>query len=210
MRITTLLFCLFILLTTRAQLSSVGLGYLQTTYHFKAKEVLNSTDLSSSGGGAIDILVPTKNNIISYGLMYRQFNATGGNALKTYDWKTHYLGPQLLVTKENLTPNASIGLGLGVLGIIGGKQAIGGTILSLTKNEEFNGMWVSPSLHISYSIFNFSEATFKLNYQFSPTLKMGDQGDEKLYFTSNTIGLVIKMKTPEQIKKHQPKDSPNE
>ena len=87
--------------------------------------------------------------------------------------------------------------------MISGKQTLGGQTLSLRKNSEFNGIWISPAAQLSYIVFDFTEADIKLNYQFSPTFKMGDQGNEKLYFSSHSLGFVIylKSKVEENISK---------
>ena len=200
MKIILSLFCFVSSFILGAQISSIGLGYNQTAFHFTAAEGLLSSELINSGGLTFDVLFQTKReSYYELGFLFRQYNAKGGNALQSYSWKTNYIGPQIIFTKENIFNKTSVSFGLGVLGMISGKQTLGGQTLSLRKNSEFNGIWISPAAQLSYIVFDFTEADIKLNYQFSPTFKMGDQGNEKLYFSSHSLGFMIYLKSKVKV-----------
>ena len=211
MRIILSLFCFVSPFMVRAQISSIGLGYNQTAYHFTAEEGLPTSELINSGGLALDVLFETKSETpYQLGFLYRQYNASGGNALQSYSWKTNYIGPQITITKENILIKTSLGFRLGVLGLISGKQTLGGKTLSLSKNTEFNGLWISPAAQLSYTVFDFAEADIKLNYQFSPTFKMGNQGEEKLYFSSHTFTFIVHLKSKKKEEASNSKELSNE
>ena len=101
MKIIFSLFCFVSSFILGAQISSIGLGYNQTAFHFTAAEGLLSSELTNSGGLAVDVLFQNKReSYYKLGVLYRQHNAKGGNALQAYNWKTNYIGPQILFTKE--------------------------------------------------------------------------------------------------------------
>ena len=165
-----------------------------TTYDFKNSSG-NSNPNLKSGTGAFYEVGYNKNlkyDRFSYSLAValNEYNNTGGNTANSYNWNTQYLGVQSRLYYSYLKGKdydllSTIGLNASTL--MSGKQQINGTYYDLTKEKEFTGFLLSPSigLQFKYNVANLGYVSIGYNYVKSYNLT--NTTNQKLGFTTNQL-----------------------
>jgi len=133
---------------------------------------------------------------ISSSVSINQYNATGGNLIDSYVWKTNYLGwnnnlnYSLHSNKDFIDAGVKIGFGLST--IVNGTQLIGGQSLDLKINDEFNGLWVSPSIGLILKYDLYQDVVLSFGYDFSKIFSVkAPVNGESLSFNNNQISFGI-------------------
>ena len=100
------------------------------------------------------------------------------------------MGPKITYTA--LSKNSIDALfGISALGLVNGRQLINGSPYNLNKSIEFNGLWFSPSLELSIRLAKLEKNKISLKYSVSNSIKLGDQGTERLRFFNQNLFLVF-------------------
>ena len=129
----------------------------------------------------------------SIGLALDSYNATGGNTLDNYDWKTKYLGLQNTISYAFIdTDDYQIMLngGANLSTIIYGEQKIGGTTYDLKTDKEFSGLFISPEIGLQ-ARYNIWQTYISLGYNFSKSFNVSNSTDEELSFSTHQIQFGI-------------------
>jgi outer membrane protein OmpA-like peptidoglycan-associated protein len=165
-----------------------------TTYDFKNSSG-NSNPNLKSGTGAFYEVGYNKNlkyDRFSYSLAValNEYNNTGGNTANSYNWNTQYLGVQTRLYYSYLKGkdyDLLSTIGLNASSLLSGKQQINGTYYDLTKEKEFTGFLLSPSigLQFKYNVANLGYVSIGYNYVKSYNLT--NTTNQKLGFTSNQL-----------------------
>lgn len=169
-----------------------------TNYDYKTSSGASSPDLKSGTGNFYELGVsnPLGNEQLSYNLALalNEYNSFGGNSASSYSWNTEYLGVQGGFTYSIMPRNSfdilpKIGLNMATL--ISGKQSIDGTYYDLTKEKEFSGLLLTPSLGVQLK-YNLSDYGFiSLGYSYCKGLNITNSTDQKLSFTTNQLQFGI-------------------
>ncbi len=190
--ITGVLLCL--IQTIQAQEVYFYSGKNFTTYDFKNSSG-NSNPNLKSGTGAFYEVGYNKNlkyDRFSYSLAValNEYNNTGGNTANSYNWNTQYLGVQSRLYYSYLKGKdydllSTIGLNASTL--MSGKQQINGTYYDLTKEKEFTGFLLSPSigLQFKYNVANLGYVS--LGYNYVKSYNLTNSTNQKLGFTTNQL-----------------------
>jgi outer membrane protein OmpA-like peptidoglycan-associated protein len=165
-----------------------------TTYDFTNSSG-NSNPNLKSGTGAFYEVGYNKNlkyDRFSYSLAValNEYNNTGGNTANSYSWNTQYLGIQSRLYYSYLKGKdydllSTIGLNASTL--MSGKQQINGTYYDLTKEKEFTGFLLSPSigLQLKYNVANLGYVS--LGYNYVKSYNLTNSTNQKLGFTTNQL-----------------------
>ena len=128
---------------------------------------------------------------ISLGL--EQYNATGGNySPNNLTWETNYANLKGLGYFKILSANRNqIALkgGLGLATLIHGRQEINGTRYDLLKQDEFNGLLVSPQIGLAYSLQINKDINLHLDYDYANQFSVTNSSDQKLTFINHSLSL---------------------
>jgi outer membrane protein OmpA-like peptidoglycan-associated protein len=165
-----------------------------TAYDFKNSSGNSNSNLKNGTGTFYEVGYnkKIKQDRFSYSLALalNEYNNTGGNTVNNYQWNTYYLGIQTHLyysyfKGKNYDLLSTIGLNPSTL--LSGKQQINGFYYDLTKEKEFTGLLVSPSigLQFKYNVSNFGYVSFGYNYVKSYSLS--NNTNQKLGFTTNQI-----------------------
>lgn len=175
-----------------AQLHHFEVGKTLSQYNYTNSLGVKNKGLTALAGNRLGLFFKTKKEDFVFGMSYQEQNARGGNGAQIYQWEAKYLGPQLkyLVPLNKKIQGA---LSLGAMFLLDGKQYIDGSQIQLKDNKEFNGLWFHPAIEINYSLVELQGLALRLNYQLNLSFKMGNQGDEKLYFLTHQIGLQFNL-----------------
>ena len=125
------------------------------------------------------------------------YNATGGNSLDNYDWKSQYAGLRTGV-EYMVFPNNAVTLSVegsfGFETLLNGKQKIGGETFNLKDSEEFNGLFITPKFGLN-AVYNVTEDVgLSGGLHFSKALSMkGESRNETLQFNNThfSFGITI-------------------
>ena len=186
-------------------------GVNLTTYDYKNTSGGSSENILSSNGIFYELGygVPLDFSRRSRGwgrysrLMFKtsfslnNYNATGGNTLDNYDWKSQYIGLRTGV-EYMLFPNNTLTLSVessfGFETLLNGKQKIGGETFNLKDSEEFNGLFITPKLGLN-AVYNVTEDVgLTGGLHFSKALSMkGEPAGENLQFNNThfSFGIII-------------------
>ena len=125
------------------------------------------------------------------------YNATGGNSLDNYDWKSQYAGLRTGVEYmvfPNNTVTLSVEGSFGFETLLNGKQKIGGETFNLKDSEEFNGLFITPKFGLN-AVYNVTEDVgLSGGLHFSKALSMkGESRNESLQFNNThfSFGITI-------------------
>ena len=125
------------------------------------------------------------------------YNATGGNSLDNYDWKSQYAGLRTGVEYmvfPNNTVTLSVEGSFGFETLLNGKQKIGGETFNLKDSEEFNGLFITPKFGLN-AVYNVTEDVgLSGGLHFSKALSMkGESRNENLQFNNThfSFGITI-------------------
>lgn len=171
---------------------SVGKNF--TTYNFKDSSGASNPNLKSGTGNFYELgfIQPFENDKFSYslGLALNEYNNVGGNSVNSYSWNTQYLGFQGGITYSiiersdfDILPK----LGLNLATIISGKESINGTYYDLTKEKEFSGLLVTPSLGVQIKYNLASDGFISLGYNYCIGLNPTNATEQKLSFSTNQL-----------------------
>lgn len=165
-----------------------------TTYDYKNSSGASNPNLKSDTGNFFELgfIKPLKNEKFAYslGLALNEYNNVGGNSVNSYSWNTQYLGAQggftySILDRKDFDILPKFGLNMGT--IISGKQTINGTYYDLTKEKEFSGLLITPSLGIQVK-YNLSASGFiSLGYSYCKGFNLSNSTDQKLSFNTNQL-----------------------
>lgn len=165
-----------------------------TTYDYKNSSGASNPNLKSGTGNFFELgyIKPLKNEKFAYsvGLALNEYNNVGGNSVNSYTWNTQYLGAQggftySILDRGDFDILPKFGLNMGT--IISGKQTINGTYYDLTKEKEFSGLLITPSLGIQVK-YNLSASGFiSLGYSYCKGFNLSNSTDQKLSINTNQL-----------------------
>jgi hypothetical protein len=165
-----------------------------TTYDYKNSSGASNPNLKSGTGNFFELgyINPLRNEKFAYsvGLALNEYNNVGGNSVNSYTWNTQYLGAQggftySILDRGDFDILPKFGLNMGT--IISGKQTINGTYYDLTKEKEFSGLLITPSLGIQVK-YNLSASGFiSLGYSYCKGFNLSNSTDQKLSFNTNQL-----------------------
>ncbi len=165
-----------------------------TTYDFTNSSGKSNPNLKS-GTGAFYEVGYNKNlryDRFSYSLAVAlsEYNNTGGNTANSYNWNTQYLGVQSRLFYSYLKGkdyDLLSNVGLNASSLLSGKQQINGTYYDLTKEKEFTGFLLSPSigLQFKYNVANLGYVS--LGYNYVKSYNLTNSTNQKLGFTTNQL-----------------------
>lgn len=170
-----------------------------TTYDFKNSNGGTNPNLKNGTGNFYELgyTKPLSNEKINVhiGLSLNEYNCVGGYTSNSYSWDTQYLGFQSRLSYSLLDRRSSfdilphLGINLGT--IISGKQTINGTYFDLTKEKEFSGLLVTPSLGLQVK-YNLAAAGYiSLGYNFCKGINLTNSTEQKLGFTTHQLQFGI-------------------
>ena len=165
-----------------------------TTYDYKNSSGASNPNLKSGTGNYFELgfINPLGDGKFAYsaGLALNEYNNVGGNSANSYSWNTQYLGAQggfmySILGEGDFDVLPKFGLNMGT--IISGKQTINGTYYDLTKEKEFSGLLITPSLGIQVK-YNLSAYGFiSLGYSYCKGFNLSNSTDQKLSFNTNQL-----------------------
>ena len=165
-----------------------------TTYDYKNSSGASNPNLKSGTGNFFELgfINPLGEGKFSYsaGLALNEYNNVGGNSANSYSWNTQYLGAQggfmySIFGEGDFDVLPKFGLNMGT--IISGKQTINGTYYDLTKEKEFSGLLITPSLGVQVK-YNLSASGFiSLGYSYCKGFNLSNSTDQKLSFSTNQL-----------------------
>lgn len=169
-----------------------------TTYDYKTSTGALSPNLKSGTGNFYELGIsnPLENEQFSYSLALalNEYNSVGGNSANSYSWNTEYLGAQgvlsySLLYRSNFDILPKIGINMATL--ISGKQNIDGTYYDLTKEKEFSGLVLTPSLGVQLK-YNLSDYGYiSLGYSYCKGVNVTNSTDQKLSFLTHQLQFGI-------------------
>lgn len=164
-----------------------------------------SPSMRSEPGGSYELgyksLIPQSKypgSFYTVGLLVDNYNQVGGSETSLYRWRSTYVGLNGAVglrVYKNREGNfiSNISLGMSINKFLKGTQTTNNTLYDLKGSDEFNRIFIQPSLGLEgiYSINN--EIFISLGYKFSKTFNLKSNTDENLNFVNNTffIGTYI-------------------
>lgn len=165
-----------------------------TTYDYKNSSGASNPNLKSGTGNFFELgyIKPLKNEKFAYsvGLALNEYNNVGGNSVNSYTWNTQYLGAQggftySILDRGDFNILPKFGLNMGT--IISGKQTINGTYYDLTKEKEFSGLLITPSLGVQVK-YNLSASGFiSLGYSYCKGFNLSNSTEQKLSINTNQL-----------------------
>lgn len=170
-----------------------------TTYDFKNSSGTSNPNLKNGTGNFYELgyTKPLANEKINIhlGLALNEYNSVGGNNTNSYSWDTQYLGIlsrlsySLLDRRSSFDILPHLGINLGT--IISGKQTINGTYFDLTKEKEFSGLLVTPSLGVQMK-YNLAAAGYiSLGYDYCKGINLSNSTTQKLGFSTSQLQFGI-------------------
>ena len=166
-----------------------------TTYDFKNSTGSANPNLKNGTGNFYELgfSKPLSNEKINLnlGLAVNEYNSVGGNTTNSYSWNTQYIGIQSRLSYSLLNNRSSFdvvphfGVNLGT--IISGKQTINGTYFDLTKEKEFGGLLVTPSLGIQVKYDLAAAGYISLGYDYCKGINLSNSTPQKLGFSTHQL-----------------------
>jgi outer membrane protein OmpA-like peptidoglycan-associated protein len=148
-----------------------------------------------------------------------EYNNTGGNTANSYNWNTQYLGVQSRLYYSYLKGkdyDLLSTIGLNASSLLRGKQQINETYYDLTKEKEFTGFLLSPSIGVQfkYNVTNFGYVS--LGYNYVKSYNLTNSTNQKLGFTTNQLQFGVHFELKSKKVTHEAitttsvsKDTPN-
>jgi outer membrane protein OmpA-like peptidoglycan-associated protein len=182
-----------------------------TTYNFRNSSGNSNPNLKNGNGTFYEVGCTNnlKNSRFSYSfaIALNEYNNTGSTTVNHYQWDTQYLGVQTKLyysfftgKKYDLLPS----IGCNPSSIIKGSQQLNGMFYDLTKEKEFKGLFITPSIGLlfKYSFANFSYIS--LGYNYIKSYNLSNSTNQKLGFTTSQIQFGLHFAIPS---KKDPQDS---
>lgn len=165
-----------------------------TTYDYKNSSRGINPNLKKGTGNFFELGYSTKNRYqkieYSLGFALNEYNNVGGNTTNSYSWISQYFGFQSrmsysLLDRSDFDIVPNFGLNIGT--IINGQQGINGIYYDLTKEKEFSGLLVTPSLgiQVKYNLSGYGYISFGYNY--CKGFNLSNSTDQKLSFSTNQL-----------------------
>lgn len=180
-----------------------GLNF--TTYDYDISQSENNSNIESSSGYSYEVGYTFMSGLgkkvdIEAAITLDQYNATGGNSVNNYSWKTNYLGIQgvfkykLIGVSDSSKFGVNINAGVNFNHIIQGEQKINGQTFKLTDQDEFNGLFIKSvvGLQLKYQLMDY--IAIGISYNFSKNYGLSG-GDKNLNFNNRQLQLGIIMST---------------
>ena len=165
-----------------------------TTYDYKDPTGASNPNLKSGTGNFYELgyIQSFENDLFSYslGLALNEYNIVGSNSANSYSWNTEYLSFQgkfyySLFYKKDFDILPIFGFNMGT--IISGKQDINGTYFDLTKEKEFSGLLITPSLGVQVKYNLSSYGYVSLGYSYCKGFNISNTTEQKLSFNTNQL-----------------------
>lgn len=165
-----------------------------TTYDFKNSSGAANPNLKSGTGNFFELgystTISNQKFAYSLGFALNDYNNVGGNTTNIYSWDSQYFGFQArmsysLLERSDFDIAPNFGLNIGT--IINGEQGINGIYYDLTKEKEFSGLLVTPSLgiQVKYNLSGYGYISFGYNY--CKGFNLSNSTDQKLSFSTNQL-----------------------
>uniref|UniRef100_UPI0040483F8C hypothetical protein n=1 Tax=Algoriphagus sp. TaxID=1872435 RepID=UPI0040483F8C len=190
-----MMFLVFLLVSMqgKAQDFFFKTGVNQTAYKFKDSDGISMEELLPGVGSSYQagFGLPLYDYWVRYegGITVDSYNASGGDTGNTYRWNTTYGGLRNSVGFFPLDGDLTLGIlgNFGISRILSGAQTINNSENSLMTEPEFKGVMMQPGLglSVSYHILNNGYLTF--DYDYSRTLRLKNNLEEKLSFATHRI-----------------------
>jgi hypothetical protein len=170
-----------------------------TKYDYKNSFGVSNPNLRSGDGSFYQLGMAYNLNIFrtsdefSYAvsLVYNQLNAVGGSRVSNYAWNTNYVGIQnelnYILYQNYDYFKVKTKLGCATSTIIKGEQYINNVMYDISKNEEFKGLLLQPSIGIDFHYSINRGMEISAGYEFSKAFNVSNTSAEKLSFTNNQI-----------------------
>jgi len=206
MRQNPLLIVAFFILSftnfSNAQGYYFNFGQNYTKYDYKDSFGQRNSNIKSDNGIVVDFgfqWVVSSNEKWHYkaGISLQQFNAKGANENFNYSWKTNYLGLQNSVSYALYSSSdddfvVNLNSGFTITKIIKGEQLINNQSYNLTKESEFNGLYIQPHLGVENEISINDFVKLGLGYRFSKAIRTSTPESESLNFIINSFYINFK------------------
>lgn len=175
-----------------------------TKYNYTNSSGEENPNLNPSSGSFFEVSysVPFNNrNDFKYvlGVTLNQFNATGGDFLNNYSWKTNYLGIMTGVKYKVTRPGNNVQVdfkgGFNLNKIIDGQQKINGQTFDLTQEKEFSSVGIQPFIGVEAAFFVSNYVGLTMGYSVSKNLSVSNGSPEDLSFNNSRIefGIIIEI-----------------
>ena len=185
--------------STTAQEVYFYTGKSFTTYDFKNSSGGSNPNLENGTGNFYELgytkLLSNEKINVNIGLALNEYNSVGGNPTNSYSWNTQFLGIQSHASYSLLNNRSSFDIlpqiGINIATIINGKQTINGIYFDLTKEKEFSGLVVTPSLGLQVK-YNLAAAGYiSLGYNYCKGINLTNSTQQKLAFTTHQLQFGI-------------------
>jgi len=183
-----------------SQEAYLGFGPNQTTFDYTNSQGQDNDGIVGESGihfeGGYYQSTSLSNLKLAYAITFDQFNATGGDELNDYSWKTSYFGLQGGVRYGLIEADRGSDFALFISGgatlkkLLSGTQKINGQTFDLNQEPEFNGLFKGLYFGVEgrYTITN--QIGVGLGYTYS--LNYGStQQDQTLHINSGAIVLKV-------------------
>lgn len=188
--------------TSYAQGYYFNFGQNYTKYDYKDSFGQRNSNIKSDSGIMVDFGLKwdfPSNEKWSYkaGLSFQQFNAKGHNGVDLYSWVTNYLGVQngisyTIYSSDEDRVKFIVNGGFTLSKIIKGEQMKNNLSYDLTKQDEFNGLFLQPHIGIENEIFINDFTRLGLGYRFSKAIRTSKPESESLNFINNSFYINFK------------------
>ena len=175
-----------------AQKSSIEIGLLRSNFNYQNAYQDSDIAYQANSSLILNYMLRSASSKLSYGLTFQEYNSKGVDGGQIYSWNTNYLGPKITF-KAISVKSFDIQFGMSALSLINGRQLINGSTYNLNKSVEFNGLWLSPSIEFNLGLLNINKNGISIKYCISNSLKMGNQGNERLRFFNHAILFVFEI-----------------
>ena len=173
---------------------SFATGINFTTYKYKNSFGERNRNIDSERGSFYEFIylnTISKKLKLQLGGTLNEYNARSRNGTNSYAWESTYLGLKggfiyhIFPTEYYL--NVAINVAFNLNGIIDGTQHLNGIDYDLTKQPEFNGLFLQTETGLS--IYYTVNSGFKVGvgYQYSLNNKITKNSSEVLGFSNNQI-----------------------
>ena len=185
---------------------------------YSFSELSSSTPIQLQPGSGNYYEVGIANSIEDQPFFYsgainlQEYNAIGGDAVSKYTWNSQYIGAKIsgyypLLTSHcncyNETSwNVLVVASINAITLLGGQQTITSSYYTtnsyydLTKNAEFTGLFLQPSLGLQVKYSMFSYGAVSLGYSYNKAFNLINSTNEKLGFNSHQLQFGIHLNTP--------------
>ena len=173
-----------------AQKSSIEIGLLRSNFNYQNAFQDNDITFGANPSLTLNYIIQSDSSKLGYGITYQEYNSKAVDGGQIYSWNTNYLGPKITF-KAISVKSFDIQLGISALSLIDGRQLINGSTYNLSKSSEFNGLWLSPTIEFNLGLLKTNKNKISVKYCLSNSLKIGNQGNERLRFFNHAILFVF-------------------